>query len=57
MADRRVSPLVNDEFFETNGEISPNGRWIAYEARDTSRRNVYVRPFPNSEKGRWLDLT
>jgi serine/threonine-protein kinase len=52
MADRRVSPLVADEFFETNGEISPDGRWIAYEARETSRRDVFVRPFPNVEKGR-----
>ena len=57
MADRRVSPLVADEFFETNGEISPDGRWIAYEARETSRRNVYVRPFSDVGKGRWLIST
>jgi serine/threonine-protein kinase len=29
--------------------VSPHGQWIAY----TSRRDVYVRPFPNVEDGRW----
>jgi len=33
--------------------IHPSGRWIAYVANDSGRRQVYVRPFPEGE-GRWL---
>ena len=27
-------------------DVSPDGRWIAYESRETGRHEVYVRPFP-----------
>ena len=32
--------------------VSPDGRWIAYEALVSGVRDVYVRPFPTGE-GRW----
>ena len=36
------------------GEVSPEGRWLAYEARESgSRAEIYVRPFQNSDAGRW----
>ncbi|MBM3819499.1 MAG: serine/threonine-protein kinase [Acidimicrobiia bacterium] len=51
--DRKVQPLLNGEFDETNGEISPDGRWLAYESLESGRQEVYVRPFPAVESGRW----
>jgi serine/threonine protein kinase len=28
------------------GQFSPDGRWIAYQSRETGRFEIYVRPFP-----------
>jgi hypothetical protein len=33
--------------------VSPDGRWLAYTATDASGSNVFVRPFPNVDRGRW----
>jgi serine/threonine-protein kinase len=51
--ERRSRPWIKTPEFERNGEISPDGRWVAYEASSPSQPvefNVYVRPLqdPNS---------
>jgi serine/threonine-protein kinase len=46
-ADRTV--LLQTPFIERNGEISPDGRWLAYEANDSGVFEIYVRPFPDVE--------
>ena len=33
--------------------ISPDGHWIAYGTNESGRFEVYVRPFPNVEEGKW----
>jgi len=33
--------------------ISPDGNWIAYMSNESGRDEVYVRPFPNVEEGKW----
>ena len=43
---RAISPLVRSPFAERNGIISRDGRWLAYEANDSGRFEIYVRPFP-----------
>jgi serine/threonine-protein kinase len=50
---RRAQPLVHTTFAEQNGEVSPDGRWLAYESNESGRFEIYVRPFPNVEGGRW----
>ena len=50
-ATRRVTPLVRSAFIERNGTVSPDGRWLAYEASDSGRFEVYVRPFPDVSGG------
>ncbi len=52
-ATRRVTPLVQSPFNEQNGTVSPDGRWLAYEANDSDRFEIYVRPFPEVNSGRW----
>jgi serine/threonine-protein kinase len=48
-----ATPLVQTPFNERNGEVSPDGRWLAYEADDSGRYNIYVRPFPDVSSGYW----
>ncbi|MEP6574757.1 MAG: protein kinase, partial [Gemmatimonadota bacterium] len=33
--------------------ISPDGRWLAYSSNESGRREVYVRPFPNTADSRF----
>ena len=40
--ERRVEPLVQTPFVERNGEISPDGRWLAYESNDSGQFQIYV---------------
>jgi serine/threonine-protein kinase len=51
--ERRLQPLIQSSFFEGNPEISPDGRWLAYESNESGQREIYVRPFPQVEGGRW----
>jgi serine/threonine-protein kinase len=48
---RRVTPLLQSRFTERNGAISPDGRWLAYEANDSGRFEIYVRPYPDVSRG------
>ena len=40
-----------------NANISPDGNWIAYVSNETGRNQVYVRPFPNINDGKWQAST
>ena len=40
-------------FAELGPAISPDGRWIAYSSNETGAPQVYVRPFPDVDAGRW----
>jgi hypothetical protein len=47
-------PLLSDSrFVFDDPEISPDGRWLAYQSNESGVLEVYVRPFPNIEGGRW----
>jgi serine/threonine-protein kinase len=50
---RRIAPLLRSPFNELNGEISPDGRWMAYQSDESGIFEVYVRPFPHVNGGRW----
>ena len=39
-------PLVQTPAVEYNAEISPDGRWLAYQSNASNAFEVYVRPFP-----------
>ncbi len=57
LGSRRVTPLVQSPFNERNGSVSPEGRWLSYESNDSGRFEVYVRPFPDVNGGRWTVST
>jgi hypothetical protein len=52
-----VTPLVHTPAAERNGIVSPDGRWLAYEANDSGSFDIYVRPYPDVASGRWLVST
>jgi serine/threonine-protein kinase len=51
--DHTPTQLVATPKLETNGEVSPNGKWLAYESDESGRQQIYVRPFPSVDAGRW----
>jgi serine/threonine protein kinase/Tol biopolymer transport system component len=46
-------PLLRTEFDERNPDVSPDGRWLAYESAESGQLEIYVRPFPDVDAGRW----
>jgi serine/threonine-protein kinase len=46
-------PLLHARGNQGEAEISPDGRWIAYQSDESGTRHVYVHPFPNVEQGQW----
>jgi serine/threonine-protein kinase len=49
--DTATVALVATPFEETSPTVSPNGRWLAYTSDKTGQKEVYVRPFPNTDDG------
>ena len=47
-------PLLATEFSERNAELSPDGRFVAYESNASGQLEIYVRPFPAVEDDQWL---
>ena len=55
--NRREEPLIQSDFTERNGVVSPGGRWLAYESDRSGQFEIYVQPFPNVSDGQWLVST
>ena len=53
LGDQSAQPLVATRANELNAEISPDGRWVAYESDESGAYEIYVRPFPDASGGRW----
>jgi eukaryotic-like serine/threonine-protein kinase len=51
--ERRATDLVHTQYAEGNGEVSPDGRWLAYQSNESGADEIYVRPFLNVDGGRW----
>ena len=51
-ASRTATMLLHSKASEMNGVISTDGHWLAYESDESSRSEIYVRPFPNVETKR-----
>ena len=48
---QRVLPLVQTPFNEGGGNVSPDGRWLAYQSSRSGRQEVYVSSYPNVAAG------
>ncbi len=45
-------PLLNSKANETNGQISPDGKWVAYASDESGAWEIYVSSFPGAV-GKW----
>jgi serine/threonine protein kinase len=50
--ERKAVTFAQTEFSEVQGQLSPDGRWMAYASDESGTMEVYVQPFPASG-GKW----
>jgi DNA-binding winged helix-turn-helix (wHTH) protein/dipeptidyl aminopeptidase/acylaminoacyl peptidase len=46
VGERRPTPFVQTSARESAGQVSPDGRWIAYVSDETGSPEIYVQSFP-----------
>jgi Tol biopolymer transport system component len=51
--DRVPIPLLRTKANEYQGQISPDGRWIAYTSDTSGQEQVYVQSFPSPGPQKW----
>ncbi len=51
--DHKRKPLLQEKYIELQPKISPDGKWLAYMSTESGSYEIYVRPFPDVNKGRW----
>ncbi|HET6372283.1 MAG TPA: hypothetical protein VFG76_03185, partial [Candidatus Polarisedimenticolia bacterium] len=44
--ERTPRPLFRASGGESDGQLSPDGKWVAYQSTVSSRQEIYVSPFP-----------
>jgi serine/threonine-protein kinase len=48
-----VKPLLQEKHNEFQPRISPDGRWMVYTSDESGGNEVFVRPFPEVDNGKW----
>jgi Tol biopolymer transport system component len=48
-ATQEPQKFLATQFSEAQGQISPDGHWMAYSSDDTGQLEVFVRPFPMAD--------
>jgi serine/threonine-protein kinase len=48
-----LTPLLQSPATERGAEVSPDGRFVVYSSDESSTSEIYVRPFPNVNEGKW----
>jgi serine/threonine-protein kinase len=51
--DTAPTPLLAEPHHEGLPALSPDGRWLAYVSTETGMDQVFVRPFPAVQDGKW----
>ncbi len=54
--EHKPIPIADSAFNETQAQVSPDSRWVAYASDEAGRFEIYVRPFPpgREPQGKWL---
>ena len=50
--DSKPFSFLNASYANSGGQLSPDGRWLAYVSNESGRPEIYVTPFPQA-KGKW----
>jgi dipeptidyl aminopeptidase/acylaminoacyl peptidase len=53
MTDGTTNALIGGQGNQQFASLSPDGRWIAYDSDESGRSEIYVRPFPVVDAGKW----
>jgi serine/threonine-protein kinase len=53
ITDGTKRSLIEDPGDQEFSSLSPDGRWIAYESDESGASEIYVRPFPDVNAGKW----
>jgi dipeptidyl aminopeptidase/acylaminoacyl peptidase len=51
--DRTVRVLLDGDRAQFEAQLSPDGRWLAYQSDESGRMEVLVRPYPDLQSARW----
>jgi hypothetical protein len=46
--NREITPLIQTSAFETNGMVSPNRHWLAFQCCTESQPDIYISPYPKT---------
>jgi Tol biopolymer transport system component len=50
-SNHQWTPLLKEDYIETEPQISPDGEWMAYTSDESGQAEVYIRPFPDVDSG------
>jgi serine/threonine-protein kinase len=50
---REIKGLIQEKYNEDQPQISPNGRYVAYQSDDSGKGEIYVCSLPDVNKGKW----
>jgi serine/threonine-protein kinase len=51
--DCKFKSLLKEKHWEAQPQISPDGRWMVYTSDESGQNQIFVRPFPEVNSGRW----
>jgi eukaryotic-like serine/threonine-protein kinase len=51
--DRKPFPLVPSPSNQVHAQLSPDGRWLAYDTNESGMYQIVVQSFPDSGGGKW----
>jgi len=51
--DTVARPLLGSRYDEWGPSLSPDGRWLAYLSEETGSTELFIRPFPEVDRGKW----
>jgi serine/threonine protein kinase len=50
---REMKELLREKYWEMEPQISPDGRYVVYQSDESGKGEIYVRSFPDVNKGKW----
>jgi eukaryotic-like serine/threonine-protein kinase len=50
--DKKPLSMLHSQFNESFPQVSPDGKWLAYQSNESGREEIYVKPFPEGP-GKW----
>ena len=52
----KPSEFLRTDYSEAMGQFSPDGTWVAYQSDQSTRAEIYLRPFPGATAGKRVSI-